>query len=121
MIFYNISMTTREKIQEEKLQNILNPKKANRDFKITVRFQKHLSRNFENALELAKRNRFFMEEGEGDSYRVYASFYPDEADDLHALFELVKDLETTSIYLNNKLIPYVQDLWLFLMWFYRVK
>ena len=114
-------MTTREKIQEEKLQNILNPKKANRDFKITIRFRKHLSRNFENALELAKRNRFFMEEGKGDSYRVYASFYPDEADGLHALFELVKELEATHIYLNNKLIPYVQDLWLFLMWFYRVK
>jgi hypothetical protein len=23
--------------------------------------------------------------------------------------------------LNNKLIPYIQDLWLFLIWFYRIK
>jgi hypothetical protein len=114
-------MTTREQIQEEKLQNILNPKKANRDFKITIRFQKHISRNFEKALELAKQNRSFMEEGEGAAYRAYASFHPGEADKLHALFEQVKDLETTKIFLNNKPIPYVQDLWLFLMWFYRVK
>ena len=114
-------MTTRERIQEEKLQNILNPKKANRDFKITIRFQKHISRNFEKALELAKQNHSFLEEGEGYAYRAYASFYPGEAEELHALFEQVKDFETTKIFLNNKPIPYVQDLWLFLMWFYRVK
>jgi len=46
---------------------------------------------------------------------------PEDVEELHALFELVKDMESTTIYLNNKMIPYIQDLWLFLMWFYNVK
>jgi hypothetical protein len=114
-------MDARQQIQEEKLQNILNPRKANKEFKITVRFQKHLSHKFTKALELAKKNKYFMEEGDGDFYKVYTSFYPADVEGLFNLFELVKDQETTKIYLNNKSIPYIQDFWLFLMWFYRIK
>ncbi len=114
-------MDARQLIEEEKLQNILNPRKSNREFKVTVRFQKRLSKNFEKALELAKKNKHFMEEGEGDQYKAYASFYPADVEELFRLFELVKDHETTRIFLNNKAVPYIQDLWLFLLWFYRVK
>jgi hypothetical protein len=114
-------MDARQLIQEEKLQNILNPRKANREFKITIRLQKHLSKNFEKALALAKKNKYFMEEGAGNFYKAYASFYPADVEDLFNLFELVKDQETTKIFLNNKAIPYIQDLWLFLLWFYRIK
>ena len=114
-------MNARQLIAEEKLQNILNPRKSNREFKITIRFQKRLAKNFAKALELAKLNKYFMEEGEGDFYKAYASFYPADVDDLFDLFDLVKDRETTKIYLNNKSIPYIQDLWLFLFWFYRVR
>lgn len=120
-LYYNQGMDTRQQIQEEKLQNILNPRQANREFKITIRFQKHYSRNFEKALALAKKNKYFLEDGEGDFYKAYASFLPPDVEDLFELFELVKDQETTKIYLNNKSIPYIQDLWLFLMWFYRIK
>lgn len=114
-------MKAHAKIQEEKLFNILNPKKANKDFKITIRFQKHLSKNYEKAVELSKKNKYYMEEGSGDFHKIYVSFYPDDVDDLYQLFELVKEQESTRIYLNNKLIPYIQDLWLFLMWFYKIK
>lgn len=118
---YNPNMNARQLIAEEKLQNILNPRKSNREFKITIRFQKRLSKNFAKALELAKKNKYFMEEGEGDFYKAYASFYPAEVEDLFNLFELVKDHDTTKIFLNNKSIPYIHDLWLFLFWFYRIK
>ncbi|MCP4148806.1 MAG: hypothetical protein GY757_13755 [bacterium] len=114
-------MDAKKKIEEEKLFNILNPKKSNRDFKITIRFQKHLTRKYEKAVELAKKNPYFLEEGEGNFYKIYVSFYPQDVEELYQLFELVKEQETTKIYLNNKLIPYIQDLWLFLMWFNRVK
>ena len=113
-------MDARNKIAEEKLSNILNPKKSNRDFKITIRFQKHLSQNFNRALELAKKNKYFMEEGQGDFYKAYASFYPEDTDALHELFSLVHGHKHTEIFLNNKRIPYIQDLWLFLMWFYKI-
>lgn len=118
---YNGGMDARQQIEEEKLQNILNPRKANREFKVTIRFQKRLSRNFAKALELARRNPHFMEEGEGDRYRAYASFYPEDVEAMHELFELVKDQDTTRLFLNNKPVPYVHDLWLFLLWFYRVR
>lgn len=114
-------MNAKERIENEKLDNILNPKKSNKEFKVTIRFSKHLSRKYEKAVELAKKNKYFMDEGEGDFYRIYASFFPQDVDDLFELFELVKDQETTKIYLNNKQIPYIQDLWLFLMWFHRIK
>jgi hypothetical protein len=114
-------MEARSKIQEEKLFNILNPRQANKEFKITIRFQKHLSKNYQKAVELARRNKYFMEEGTGDFYKIYVSFYPDDVDELYEIFELVKEQESTRIYLNNKLIPYIQDLWLFLMWFYKIK
>jgi len=114
-------MDARLQIQEEKLQNILNPRQANKEFKITIRFQKHYSKNYEKALELAKKNRYFMEEGTGDFYKAYASFYPTEVEELFCLFELVKEHENTKIYLNNKSIPYIHDFWLILMWFYRIK
>ncbi len=116
-----MEMDARKKIEEEKLFNILNPKKANSTFKLTVRFQKHFSKNYEQAVELAKQNKFFMDEGIGDFYRIYVSFFPEDVEELYQLFELVKNHETTKIYLNNKPIPYIQDLWLFLTWFYRIK
>ena len=114
-------MNAKEKIQEEKLFNILNPKKSNTEFKITIRFKKHLSKKFEQALQLAKKNKYYMEEGENNNYKVYVSFYPEDVEELYEIFELVKDNESTKIYLNNKSIPYLQDLWLFLMWFYKIK
>jgi hypothetical protein len=114
-------MDATKKIQEEKLFNILNPRRANKEFKITMRFQKHLTRKYEEAVQLAKKNKYFMEEGDGDFYKIYVSFYPEDVEELYRIFELVKEQETTKIYLNNKLIPYIQDLWLFLMWFHRIK
>lgn len=108
-----------KKIEEEKLFNILNPRQANNKFKITIKFQKHMSQNFERAATLAKQNRYFIEEGNGDLKKFYASFYPQEAQQLHDLFDLVHQHKKTEIFLNNKRIPYIHDLWLFLMWFYR--
>ena len=114
-------MDAKKKNQEEKLFNILNPKKSNKDFKITIRFQKHLTRKYEEAVFLAKKNKYFLEAGTGNFYKIYVSFFPEDVEALYGIFELVKDQETTKIYLNNKLIPYIQDLWLFLMWFYKIK
>ncbi|MCP4217781.1 MAG: hypothetical protein GY765_24280 [bacterium] len=113
-------MDAKKKIEEEKLANILNPRHSNRDFKITLRFRKHLTKKYEQAVQLARKNPYFMEEGEGDFYKIYVSFHPGDVEQLYELFELVKEQESTRIYLNNKLIPYIQDLWLFLMWFHRI-
>lgn len=116
-------MNAKKIIEEEKLINILHPPKVNREFKITIRFQKYPIKKVDQAFELAQKNPYFLVdgEGEGDSQKVYASFYPRDAQALHELFDLVGDRETTRLYLNNKLVPYVQELWLLLMWFYTIK
>jgi len=114
-------MDAKKKIQEEKLFNILNPKRANKEFKITIRFQKQLTRKYEQAVELARKNKYYLEENTGHGQKIYVSFYPEDVEELFRIFELVKEQDTTRIYLNNKIIPYIQDLWLFLLWFYRIK
>jgi hypothetical protein len=114
-------MDAKHQIQEEKLFNILNPKESNKEFKITIRFQKHLTAKYEKAAALAKENKYFMATGKGDFYKIYVSFFPEDVEALYDIFELVKEQETTKIYLNNKLIPFIQDLWLFLMWFHKIK
>ncbi len=114
-------MDARRQIEAEKLANILNPRDANQQFKITVRFEKNPTRSFPRALEIARRNRFYLTEGSGDATRHHASFLPEDVEDLYELFELVKEFETTRITLNHKPIPYIHDLWLFLMWFHRVR
>ena len=114
-------MNGTERIQQEKLENILNPKAANRQFKITVRFEKHLSARFAEALALARENESFIEEEVAGTVRYYVSFQPQNVNGLYELFERVKEQESTVLFLNNKRIPYIQDLWLFLMWFYRVR
>lgn len=114
-------MNAKETIQEEKLMNILNPPQGNREFKVTIRFLKYSFNKVDQAFELAKKNPYFLEEREGDSLRVYVSFYPQDAEALREMFNLVHDRETTRLYLNNKAIPYIQELWLLLMWFYMIK
>ncbi len=109
------------RMNQEKLDNILNPKIANRSFKITVRFEKHLTKKFEEALALAQKNETYIEEEVAGTVRYYVSFQPADVEALYDLFERVKDQESTVLFLNNKRIPYIQDLWLFLMWFYRVR
>jgi len=109
------------RINQEKLDNILNPRIANRSFKITIRFEKHLSKQFEEALALAHKNETFIEEDIAGTVRYYVSFQPADVDRLYELFERVKEQESTVLFLNNRRIPYIQDLWLFLMWFYRVR
>jgi hypothetical protein len=114
-------MNAKKKIEEEKLMNILNPPTVNREFKITIRFQKYSLKKVDHAFELAQKNPYFLEEDQGDSQRVYVSFYPQDAEALQEMFNLVHDRETTRLFLNNKSIPYIQELWLLLMWFYKIK
>lgn len=108
-------------IQEEKLNLLLNKERAQHEFKITIRFEGYPEETCSEAIRIAISNRYYMEEGTGKNRRIYASFYPEDVEDLSRLFDLVRNREKTRLYLNNKAVPYVQELWLFLMWFYRTK
>ena len=106
---------------EEKLDSILHPSTRAKTFKITLEFGYKISPNYEKAVDLAKRNPTYHEEGEGEWIRHSATYKPQEVEELFRLFNLVHEWENTEVLVNHKRIPYGHQLWLPLMWFHRVK
>ncbi|MBN1222343.1 MAG: hypothetical protein JXB23_03790 [Candidatus Aminicenantes bacterium] len=107
--------------QEAKLESILHPRDQAKEFKITIEFGYKISSNYEKAVDLARRSPSYKEEGEGEWTRHSATYTPEDVDDLFELFMLVHDWENTEILVNHKRLPYGHQLWLPLMWFYRIK
>lgn len=106
---------------EEKLNSILHPSTQAKSFKITLNFGYKISPNYKKAVELAKRNPTYHEEGDGEWIRHSSTFTPDDADDLFELFNLIHEWENMKVLVNHKEIPYGHQLWIPLMWFYRVR
>lgn len=114
-------MTTNDLSVEDKLAEILQPSTRARTFKISVVFMPKSHPNYQKAVELARRNPTYSEDGTGEFIRHRATYTKDEVDDLFELFNLVHDWDTTEILVNHKALPYGHQLWLPLMWFYRIK
>jgi hypothetical protein len=106
---------------QEKLEDILTPSTTAKSFRITIEFGYKMTRDYEKAVDLAKRNPTYHVEGEGEWIRHSAVFTKDDVEDLFALFSLVHDWDTTEVLVNHKRLPYGHQLWLPLMWFYRIK
>ena len=106
---------------DEMLESILHPSTKAKSFKITLEFGSKTSPDYEKAVTLAKKNPTYKEEGSGEWIRHSATFTPEDVDDLFSLFSLVHDWDTTEVLVNHKRIPYGHQLWIPLMWFYRVK
>jgi len=106
---------------DEKLDSILHPRTKAKAFKITLEFGYKMTPDYQRAVELAKKNPTYKEEGSGEWIRHSATFTPDEVDDLFELFNIIHDWDSTEVLVNHKRIPYGHQLWLPLMWFYRIK
>ena len=122
----NAKMTENKKrekddVIEEKLESIFHPSTQAKKFKITLEFGYKISPDYKKAVEHAKKNPTYREEGSSEWVRHSATYTPDEVDDLFELYNLVHKWEKTEVLVNHKRIPYGQQLWLPLMWFYRVK
>lgn len=110
-----------DRAPEEKLADILQPSAKAREFRITVIFGVKSSPAYARAVDLARRNPSYGEEGEGEWLRHKATFTPAEVDALFDLFNLVYEWEDTEVLVNNRPLPYATSLWLPLMWFYRIR
>lgn len=110
-----------DRAQEEKLADILYPSTKAKTFRITLIFGEKASPDFEKALDLARRNPTYKVEGSGEWARHSVTFTPEEVEDLFTLFNLVHEWEDTEVLVNHKRIPYGHQLWLPLMWFYRIR
>ena len=106
---------------EEKLDSILHPTTQGKSFKITLIFGHKTSPNYKKAVKLAKKNSAYKEEGSGEGIHHSATYIPAEVDELFELFNLVHEWDNVEILVNHKRIPYGRQLWLPLMWFYRIK
>jgi hypothetical protein len=110
-----------DQASQEKLDDILYPSNAATSFRITMIFGYRRTPEYKKAVALAKRNPTYKEEGEGEWIRHSAVYTPAEVEELFQLFNLVHDWESTEILVNHKRLPYAHQLWLPLMWFYRIK
>jgi len=109
-----------DQAEEEKLDTILHPDTKAKAFKITVEFGHKSSPKYTEAVDLARRMPTYTEQGEGEWVRHSTSFTPDDVEELFRLFNLVHDWDSTEVLVNHKKIPYAHQLWLPLMWFYRI-
>jgi hypothetical protein len=112
---------TNDPAVEEKLADILYPSTKAKEFKITLAFGYKMTPDYEKAVDLARRNPTYKEEGSGEWVRHSSTYTPAEVEELFTLFNLVHEWESTEVLVNHKKIPYGHQLWLPLMWFYRVK
>jgi len=109
-----------ELAEEGKLQAVLQPSTTATSFKITVEFGYKSSSNYAKAVDLARRMPTYIEQGEGEGARHSATYAPADVEELFQLFSLVHEWDSTEILVNHKRIPYAHQLWLPLMWFYRI-
>jgi hypothetical protein len=111
---------TSELASRDKLDDILHPATLAKTFRITVVFGFRIHPDYEKAVALARRNPSYEAQGAGERVRHSAVYTPETADELFDLFNLVHEWESTEILVNHKALPYGHQLWLPLMWFYRV-
>ncbi len=116
-----ITPVTNDTATEDKLADILQPSTVAREFKITLVFGYKMSPAYKKAVDLARRSPAYVEEGEGEFIRHSVTFTTAEVDHLFELFQLVHDWDTTEVLVNHKPLPYGHQLWLPLMWFYRIR
>lgn len=105
---------------EEKLNTILQPDTKAKSFKITVAFGYKTSPKYKQAVDIARRMPEYTEKGEGEWVQHSSTFASEDVEELFQLFNLVHDWDSTEILINYKKIPYAHQLWLPLMWFYRI-
>lgn len=110
-----------QEAEQAKLDEILHPSDQARAFKVTIIFRYNLTPGYGRAVELARKNPTYREEGSGEFLRHSATYTPDEVDDLFELFQVVHEWDGTEVLVNHKPLPYGHQLWLPLMWFYRIR
>lgn len=106
--------------EEKKLQDILHPSTTAETFTITVTFGWKVSAKYEKAVDLARRMPTYRKAGSEEWVKHSVDFTPQDVEELFQLFNLVHDWDSTEVLVNHKRLPYAHQLWIPLMWFYRI-
>jgi hypothetical protein len=106
--------------EEKKLQGILHPSTTAASFIITIKFGYKVSPKYKKAVDRARRMPTYRETGSGEWIKHFVDFSPGDVEELFQLFNLVHDWDKTEVLVNHKHLPYAHQLWIPLMWFYRI-
>ena len=113
---------------DPEMVEILYPDRADKSFNVTVVFgpppaggddPDTVEREYERAVSIARKSKRYRSEGSGRYLRHFATFGIDEVNDLHEVFYRVSEYPFCEILVRGKRVPYGQELWLPLLWFFR--
>jgi len=90
---------------------------ARRPFSVSLEFPVFDGPDFARALELARASDEHLEVRHAGGVRHRARFYPQHAERLRDLFEIVGRLDATDVLIDDRPVPYARELWLPLVWF----
>jgi len=86
-------------------------------FSVTIEFPNLEGAKLDRAIELARASREYRVFTSGGQTRHRARFYPEDAIQLRALFEVVGPYDATEVLIDDRPVPYARELWLPLIWF----
>ena len=86
-------------------------------FSVSLEFPVFDGPDFARALELARASDEHLEVRHAGGVRHRARFYPQHAERLRDLFEIVGRLDATDVLIDDRPVPYARELWLPLVWF----
>ncbi len=89
---------------------------TDRPFSVTLSFPRFEADDYEQAVSLAKRAPEYREVGQGENFRHRARFYPDDATELRAVFQIVGRHDDCLVLIDDRPIPFARELWLPLLW-----
>lgn len=72
---------------------------------LTIKFGKSSSQNYDYAVELAKKNDSYTQQGEGKNISHTVIFRADQLDNFFELYDLVGRWKSTRVYIDNELLP----------------
>jgi len=87
-----------------------------RPFSLSIEFPEFDGDACARAVALARASAEYREIRGSGGLRHRARFYPQDALELHQLFQLVGRLDATDVLVDDKPIPYARELWLPLVW-----
>jgi hypothetical protein len=86
-------------------------------FSVSLDFSRFDGPDYARAIEMARAAAEYKEIGSGAAVRHRARFYPQDADRLRDLFEVVGRYDATEVLIDDRPVPYARELWLPLLWF----
>lgn len=105
---------------QEQIQDILHPYLSTKEPVIALQFgvPKDNEADWREAVGFASAYTTYSASKIGRLTKHRVEFRPDQAWDIHQMYQMVEKSPHLEIFINNLRIPYAATLWLPLLWFY---